>query len=122
MPAVFPRPLLERETAFLDLFLAVDFPGVEALRVQRESVRVKALWSGLGGVVLLEVPDADAPRAEVVQAVPVQTRVRHATPPRDVLLFVEAGLLSSIELVLYGDDDYSELPDVASVAPPLVNQ
>jgi hypothetical protein len=47
--------------------------------------------------VLLEVGYGGAPKADVVHAVPVETRVLDADPPHEVLLFVEQGLLESID-------------------------
>jgi hypothetical protein len=119
--SAFPRPLSDRESALLDLLLRDDFPGVEALRVQRETVRVKGLWRDLGGIVLLEVADAAAPRANVVHTVPVEARVRGADPPREVLLFVKQGALDSIELVDHSGNDPQELPDVRAVEAPTRN-
>ena len=101
--------------------LAEDFPGVEALRVQRETVRVKGVWRGRGGIVLLDVGNADAPRAEVRHTVPVETRVRGADPPEELLLFVKDGLLDSIELVKGGGEEPLSLPDVSAVEPPTVS-
>ena len=115
---MFPRPLNDRESALLDLLLSEDFQGVEALRVQRETVRVKGFWRDLGGIVVLEVVDVDAPRADVVDAVPIETRVRGADPPREVLLFVKQGLLDSIELVDHSGSDPEELPDIQAVDTP----
>jgi hypothetical protein len=120
VPSAFPRPLSDRESALLDLFLAQDFQGVEALPVQRESVRVKGLWEDLGGIVLLEVDDVDAPTADIVHTVPVETRVRGADR-QEVLLFVKQGLLDSIELVDYSGNEPVELPDVGAVERPKVN-
>ena len=89
--------------------------------MQRETVCVKGLWRDLCGSVLLEVADADAPPADVVHTVSVETRVRGAEPPREVLLFVKQGLLDSIELVDYSGNDPEELPDVRAVAVPMLN-
>jgi hypothetical protein len=121
MSSAFPRPLSDRERGLLDLLLAQEFPGAAALRVQRESVRVKGLWRNLGGLVLLEVCDAHAPKADVVQTVPVETKVRGADPPQEVLLFVKRGLLDSIELVTYAVREPVELPAVETVETPTVN-
>ena len=119
MTSAFPRALSERERALLDLLLAEAFPGVEALRVQAQSVRVRGLWEGLPAVVLLEVCDPAAPRAEVVHPVPVETHVRGTEPPQELLLFVWDGVLDSIEL-LNPAEGLRELPDVASFERPWV--
>lgn len=116
MGSPFPRPLSEHERALLDLLLAEEFPGVGPLRVHAESVRVSGLYGAT--VVLFEVADPDAPLAEVVHPVPVETRVRGANPPEELLLFVKNGLLDSIELVTYGDETPTELLDVAALERP----
>lgn len=121
MDSSFPRPLSEREQALLELLLPQEFSGAEQLRMQARSVRVKALWNGLPAIVLLEVGDAAAPTAEVVHTVPVETRVRGVDPPQDVLLFVKGGMLDSIELVDYGEEEPAELPAVENVEPPTLN-
>jgi hypothetical protein len=121
MSSPFPRALSDGERGLLDLLLAPEFPGVGALRAQRESVRVKGLWQNLGGIVMLEVCDADAPKADVVHTVPVETKVRGADPPHEVLLFVKQGRLDSIELVDYAGREPLELPAVETVERPTVN-
>jgi hypothetical protein len=88
MSSSFPRSLSSRERALLDPLLAQEFPGVEELRVQARSVRVKGLHNDLPTIVLLEVVDSEAPRAAVAHPVPVETRVRRSDPPQEVLLFV----------------------------------
>src|SRR5579862_4819294 len=99
MSASYPRPLSAREQELLDLLLAEEFPGVEALRLQARSLHVRGLHEGLPTVVLLEVADPNAPRAQVAQIIPVEARVRGAEPPQELLLFVKEGLLESLELV-----------------------
>ncbi|MFL5841317.1 MAG: hypothetical protein ACJ77Z_12785 [Thermoleophilaceae bacterium] len=110
MESGFPRPLTKREHEMLDLFLAQEFQGVEALREQARSVRVRGLHNGLEGVVLLGVQDDNAPRARVPHTIPVETRVRDAEPPQEVLLFVKEGLLNSIEVVDYSGGEPDFLP------------
>ena len=121
MSSSFPRALWDRERDLLDLLLSQEFPGVDALRIQRERVHVKGLWQDLGGIVLLEVGDPGAPKAEVVHTVPVESQVRGADPPPEVLLFVKRGLLDSIELVDYAGREPLELPAVETVETPTVN-
>jgi hypothetical protein len=116
--ALFPRPLSARERSLLDFLLAEDFPGAEALRMQAQTVRVKGLWEGLPSVVLLEVADGSAPRANVLHTVPVEAKVRDVDPPQELLLFVENGFLDSIELVDYSGSDEAELPLAAALEPP----
>jgi len=80
-------------------------------------VRVRGLYEGLPTVVLLEVADLDAPKSEVVHAVPVEAVVRGEG---ELLLFIKQGLLDSIELVTYGDERPTELPTVGALERPWV--
>lgn len=98
----FPRELTESERSVLDLLLAEEFPGARELRVQAQAVRMKGYGDDVPSILLLEVVDDHAPRASVVHAVPVETRVRDAEPPQELLLFVKDWLLDSLELVDYG--------------------
>jgi hypothetical protein len=83
---------------------------------------VKGLWQDLGGIVLLEVCDENAPRAEVVHTVPVETPALSAGGSADVLLFVKGGRLDSIELVNHAGGEPVELPPVEAVKTPTVNR
>lgn len=119
--AAFPRPLSDPERSLLEVLLAENFPGSDELRAQARTVRVKGFWEDRPSIVLLEVMDPGAPRANVVHAVPVETKVRAADPPQELLLFVKDGLLDSIELVDYSGNDGVGLPDIGAVEPPTVN-
>jgi hypothetical protein len=116
-----PRPLSDHERLLLEPLLAEEFPGADGLRAQARAVRVKGLWEGRPSVVLLEVTNRDAPRADVVHTVPVEARVRDAEPPRELLLFVKGGLLESLEVVDYGSSDQPSLPAVDELEGPVAN-
>ena len=79
---------------------------------------MNGFWEDRPSVVLLEVMDPGAPRANVVHVVPVEAKVRDADPPQELLLFVKDGLLDSIELVDYSGNDAVGLPDIGTVEPP----
>ena len=117
---MFPRPVSARERSLLDFLLAEDFPGAEALRTQAQTVRVKGLGEGLPSIVLSEVADGSAPRANVRHTVPVEAAVRDVDPPQELLLYVKNGFLDSIELVDSGTDQ-SELPLAATLETPTAN-
>jgi hypothetical protein len=120
VPTSYPRPLNERERSVLDFLLSHDFPGVEALRVQAQSARVRGLGDELPTIVLLEV-DVDAPFAtEVAYTVPIDARVRDVEPPQEVLLFVKWGRLECIELVDYSLEEPHELPTPEGLETPTV--
>jgi hypothetical protein len=117
----FPRELTELERSLLDRLLAEEFPGANELRVQAQAVRVKGYGDDVPSILLLEVVDDHAPRASVVHTVPVETRVRDAEPPQELLLFVTDGLLDSLELVDYGLSEPGTLPLMEELEPPVVN-
>jgi hypothetical protein len=103
----------------LNHLLSVDFPGVEALREQAECVMVKR-ESGVGPTVDLVVPGADVPRAEVVDRTPVEAWSTHKADSGDfvqVVLFVDDGRLSALELDWYGNLP-AEFPAPAELRPP----
>jgi len=118
--AAFPRPLSDPERSLLEVLLAENFPGSDELRAQARTVGVKGFWEDRPSIVLLEVMDPGAPRANVVHAVPVETKVHDADPSRELLLFKD-GLLDSIELVDYSGNGAVGLPDIGAVEPPTVN-
>jgi hypothetical protein len=115
MTESFPRPLLPAERELLNFFLRHDFPGVDELRKQAESVRVRGLGADSPSIVFFEVTDPDAPLADTVYTVPIDARVRDMTPPREVLLFIDKGLLECIEVVDYSGVDPRALPSPADL-------
>ena len=121
MGETFPRPLSDHERSLLEFLLAEDFPGADELRAQARAVRVKGLWERRPSVVLLDVTNRDAPRANVVHTLPVEARVRDAEPPRELLLFVKDGLLESLEVVDYDSSNQSGLPAVHELEGPVAN-
>jgi hypothetical protein len=97
------RPLSEREREVLDHLLSTDFPGVEALRMQADHVLVE-IESDVDPTVNLVVTGADVPFAEVVDRTPVEawsTRDWNSDDFVQVILFVDDGRLSSLELNWY---------------------
>jgi hypothetical protein len=120
MTESFPRPLSPVEDELLRFFLSHEFPGVTELREQAKSVRVRGLGEGSPSIVLLEVTDPAAPRADTSYAVPIDAHVRGVTPLREVLLFISDGLLDSIELVDYSGKDPRALPFPSELDTPTV--
>ncbi|GAA1429317.1 hypothetical protein GCM10009616_11120 [Microlunatus lacustris] len=93
-----PRPLRRRERDTLEVLLAVDFPGVEALRAQLPgTVVVDRCRCGCPSVSLQ--PPVDAPLAAVADTVPVEAVGMGAYGQAEamVLLFVRDGRLSYLE-------------------------
>jgi hypothetical protein len=101
--SILPRPLTELERAVLDHLLSAEFAGVEALREQVEHVQVERDAEGSPTIDLV-VRNEVAPRANVVDRVPVEAWSKLPYDSDDfiqVLLFVDGGLLTSLELVWY---------------------
>ncbi len=93
-----PRPLRRRERETLEVLLAVDFPGVAALRAQLPgTVVVDRCTCGCPSVSL--EPPVDAPLAAVATEVPVEAlgMGAYGEPEAMVLLFVHDGRLSYLE-------------------------
>jgi hypothetical protein len=100
-----PRPLTAAERSLLDGFLAHDFPGVDALRGQAQSVLAKrGCQCGRGTVDLLPVGD-DPTRSLARSPVPVEGRIlaSDGTDIGGLILFAAGGLLSSLEVYSYSD-------------------
>lgn len=99
------RALSETEVAVLDALLRQDFDGVEPLRVQASSLLARrGCECGCGTIEL--VPQApDAPRSMAQGPVPVEATVLDGGGDAigGVLLFVNDGLLSSLEVYSFAD-------------------
>ena len=114
-----PRPLSEREVAILDLMLGVDDPRLDALREQSQAVR--ATWECTCGCATINL-GVDQSRARPATGLcsPV-TEARHrATYDTDefceLILFLQDGWLSSLELVWYANP-IPEFPPVDDFEP-----
>jgi hypothetical protein len=102
-----------RESEILSFLLAVEFPGVEALRVQAQSARVvRQCECGCATIDL--APDPAAPVAEGVgcpNAVEARGRARtDGRVPPDLILFVGDGRLRSVEVVSYDEPVFEMFP------------
>lgn len=110
LPEDLPAParlLAPREQVVLDLLLSQDFPGVQALREQARGVRAaRGCTCGCGTIDL--VPPPDAPLADLYRygLAPTEAEVRdgNGEPLGGVMLFVEQGLLSSLEVYSFVED------------------
>ena len=99
-----PRPLTPAESAVLALLLRVEFPGVDALRVQAcSAVVVGGCECGCPSIAL-EVP-GDAPMASGLSSrlAPAEGVVspQGEGVPGEILLFIDDGRLSYLEYVYY---------------------
>jgi hypothetical protein len=122
-----PRALEHHESRILRWLLEADFEGVDALRKQAETVRVKSKPCECGCPTIDLLTARDAPRAP--QRVPFHDLVVEATTPDagnaeeffELLLFVKAGRLALLELVTFTDNPPSEFPPPSVFEPPTVN-
>lgn len=112
--SVEPRPPTSAERAVVERILQLDFPGAAELRHQLDRVRVVALWGSDSPSVDLRVT-GDAPRSTVPDGVvPVTcTAIGEAGElVGEIILWTEAGMLSSLEHAWYGDEPPTSLPEV----------
>jgi hypothetical protein len=98
------RPLTPAESAMLALLLSVEFPGVDALRVQAGSAAVVGGCDCGCPSIAFGVPD-DAPLASGLTSrlAPVEGVVspQGEGVPGEIILFVDDGRLSYLEYVYY---------------------
>ena len=96
--SIEPRPLKAQERALVEFLRSADFPGRDELRSQLNSVEAVGMCEcGCGTVSVLV--KSSVPRATCREPVPVEAHGDEI----EVLLFVRGGLLTSLEIVDYGD-------------------
>jgi hypothetical protein len=103
------------ESELLEAFLAHDFPGVEALRAQIPGLIAKrGCKCGCGTIDL--IPQGEhLPKSSVRDLLPVSGHVRdeNGDAVGGVIIFVDDGLLSTLEVYWY--DQPIQLPRVENV-------
>ena len=99
-----PRPLTTTERGLLDALLSHDFPGADALRGQLDRTTATSGCTCGCGTLDLHVA-GDAPTAAAGGAAPVEGTVvgPDGRPVGGVLLFVDDGRLSRLDITSYGD-------------------
>jgi hypothetical protein len=99
------RPLASSEVALLDALLRHEFEGVDELRVQTRQVSASPGCTCGCGTLDLHVPDT-VPRSSSCSPVPVVGTVVDADgdPIGGLLLFVDDGRLSGLEVYSFADD------------------
>ena len=95
-----PRPLSPDEKALLEFVLSADFPGCVELRNQVELVEVVGTCKCGCGTLDFQI-NGDAVRSTARSPIPAEAD--SDSPPLNVLIFLQYGLLSSLELVFYDD-------------------
>jgi hypothetical protein len=119
----FPRPLSSREDAVLRLMVSAEDPRLAALRHQAEVTTVTGKCSCGCATVFLAV-DHDRAAAAMDLCSPVtQTHNRFPSDPgrfRELILFLNGGWLSSLEIVFYDGPPPVEFPPPDEFATPQV--
>jgi hypothetical protein len=98
------RPLSAREREILAFLLSVDVEGMDELRKQADVVVARPWTCGCASVDL--VVEGAAPRSSISTRPAVESATVEREDPEqtfDLLLWVEDGLLSGMEIVDYGD-------------------
>jgi hypothetical protein len=108
-----PGPLTQNERALLDALLAHEFAGVESLRAQLGSAQAKRGCQCGCGTIEFVFSGEGLPLADGPSPVPAEGRVLNATGEDigGLLLFLEAGLLGSLEVYSYDDPLPLPTPD-----------
>jgi hypothetical protein len=88
------------ERSLLDALLAQNFPGVEALRLQAESVEAKRGCQCGCGTIALVVTRDQLPRSDASSPVPAEGEVFDSAGNGvgGLLLFLHDGFLASLEI------------------------
>jgi hypothetical protein len=100
------------------MLLSVESPGIEDLRTQARDVRV-ARWSCGCASFNIEVDRTVAPQSQITKRPAVEAFSEQREDPQetfDLLLWVENGWLSGVEIVDYVDRHGDESPD--EIPPP----
>lgn len=112
------RPPTSREREILNMLLSVDAPGIEELRAQLPSARV-ARWSCGCASFNIKVDRSTAPQSRITRSPAVEAETRHRGDHQtalDLLLWIDDGWLTGVELVDYVDQHGDESPD--EIPPP----
>ena len=113
-----PRPLSRAEKQVLDLMLSQGCPGVESLRSQVPYVRVVATCDcGCATVDLDVAPQAPRATDAGTGVLPVTGYVGSDTdqPRAGIIVSVDDGLLSGLEIYSMAEPAPPEWPDLAEV-------
>ena len=116
-----PRPLTAREQEVLEFLVSVDGPASEDLRRQASTAWVTDECHCGCGAISLEVDRTQAQSAEV--HAPITTYNDPADPgeTRWLLLWLDRGWISGIEIGWISDEAPRGLPSVRGFGPPLEN-
>jgi hypothetical protein len=117
----YPRPLTEREQATLDFMLSPDDSRLEPLREQAKTARVTGMCTCGCATIDLAVDRQTSTRAPGLRSPAVDSYSRNrvdSVEARDLILFVDDGWLSSLEVVFYDGPPPAEFPDLELMEQP----
>jgi hypothetical protein len=99
------RPLNDDESRVLRFLLAQKFDGADELRRQADEARVVGRCRCGCPTIDLEVPENVLPSPIHTRLAPVEGKISPAgdEPPGEIIMFLDAGRLSSLEYVYYTD-------------------
>ena len=119
-----PRPLNAAELAVLDLLLAPDFPGVDALRRQLSHVRVVGRCPCGCATVDLDVERGSCPPAPG-RGRPIPSEAEVLTdagaPLGGIIVFLKDGYLSTLEIYSVGPEPIRIWPQLDRLRPTLTS-
>jgi hypothetical protein len=108
----FPRELTSHEAAVLRRLLSTDAPDSAALRAQADHVQaVGPCGCGCPSIDLEVDHEAASAASQTWRPFPVELSSAEEAPPLNVILFVDDGWLSYLELVYYESPPPADFPD-----------
>ena len=108
------RVLNAREQTILEWLLSIEFPGVDELRQQARSAAAER-----DGMIVDLVVEPGAPRARVLERVPVQAVVDGDGFDGGLLLYVDDGFLSALEYWWVTENPPEDMPPLSAVGNPI---
>lgn len=107
------RLLTPREREVLDFLLSIETPGVEELRQQADFTLARSWDCGCASIDLI-VDQERGPRSSIAKRPAIEAASKEREDPErifDLLLWVDDGWLSGMEMVEYGFDRHEDAPD-----------
>ena len=120
----YPRPLSDREAETLRFMLSPDDPQLVPLREQAEVAVVEDMCPCGCATIDLAVDRERARPAPGLHSAVVNAWTPQFDPskgPHELILFLEHGWLSSLEVVYYTNDPPTEFPPIDRFDPPHVS-
>lgn len=112
-----PRPLTKAEDDAVRFLLSTDFSGVEALRTQLDDLRVVG-GCGCGCATVYLRPDMDRSSPSHGPQGPVVADAKDLAEAFQLMLFLEDGWLSALEITTVTEYNAPEIPSPDRFHPP----